>query len=352
MFLLLIFIVSGMLSALIIRFVQPNLIYSVRQGLVMVRANKAFLDKMAGRSDASPEFLQLLMHEARWENRDNDENEILERVIKIKELYRILDLRRPVLEKFRKEQKPQVCIVELASLLSNLGGRIKPNVEHNHTIINDSAILKFIGNQIRLAQGEKNFAHDEDVDEWFIENPISIEQVIEIMIAAVVGLAHRQQAAQEERHYQEHGEISFINSWDAIKKLEKRMRVLLRSELQKKYKAEEEVHEKIKEALGEVSYNECLKNMENTRHRSPQIAIDFLDFLYLGQLETLFFKEWIIFHNVFPRKEWLKNRFEKVIQVRNELAHNRDVAESDQALVIGYCSEIINRVENYESGDV
>ncbi len=347
----LIIVVLTIFLALIIRFVQPDLIYGLRQGLVMVRANKAFLDKMSGRSDVNPDFLKLLMHEAKWENRDNDENEILERVIKIKELYRILDLRRPVPEEFRKEQKPQLCIIELASLLGNLGMRVQPNVEHNHTVVNDRAILRFIGNQIRLAQNEKEFTPEESVDEWFIEYPISIEQVIEIMIAAVVGLAHRQQAAREEHRYQERGGINFVDAWTAIKKLEKRLRMLLRSELQKQYKVEEKVHERIKEALGEQSYNECLQNMEKSRRRTPEIALDFLDFVYLGQLETIFFKEWPVFSNIFPKKEWLKSRFEKVIQVRNELAHNRAVKEGEQALVIGYCSEIINRVENYESNN-
>ncbi|HZH30523.1 MAG TPA: hypothetical protein VEY11_07145 [Pyrinomonadaceae bacterium] len=333
------------------RFVQPELIYSLRQGLVMVKGNKAFIDKVAGRPNVDVVFRKLLMNEARYETRTHDATYILnERINKIKELYRLLDLRRPVPPEFIPEQKPQVCIVELGGLLANLGRHIEANIEHNDPVVNASALLRYVGNEIKASQGDLPFENDEEIDNWFIQNPISIEQVIEIMIAAVVGLAHRQQSANV--GMKENTGEGFIDPWPEIKKLEKRLRRLVRSEFQKKYRTDDKVHTRMKDVIGDENYNECLRNMEKSRKRTPEIALDFLDFVYLGHLETLIFKEWDIFGKVFPDKGWLKNKVEKIIQVRNEEAHNRKVATEDRMLVVGYCSEIRKRIENFEAGNV
>jgi hypothetical protein len=88
--------------------------------------------------------------------------------------YRLLDSRRRLV----KEQKPQVCIVELGGLLTNLGRRIEANPEHNNAVIRSGALLEYVANGIRASQNELPFESEEEIDQWFIDNPISIEQVI------------------------------------------------------------------------------------------------------------------------------------------------------------------------------
>jgi hypothetical protein len=331
---------------LVMRFIQPELIYGIRRGLVMVSTNKAFIDKMAGRSDVEDVFRQQLMREARYETRTYDEIFILQdRIVKISELYRLLDLRRRLV----KDQRPQVCIVELGGLLTNLGRQIDANPEHNSPVIKAGALLEFIGNGVRASQNELPFESEDEIDQWLIDNPISIEQVIELMIASVVGLAHRQQATRAEAS--QLSRIESLDVWSEIKKLEKRLRLLVRFQLQDKYKTEDEIYNRVRESLGEDSYQECLRRMEKVRKQASGVALDFLEFVYLGQLETLIFKEWDTFRDMFGEKLWLKKQVEKIIHVRNEEAHNRHVSADDKKMVIGYCSEIWTRIENYQAGD-
>src|SRR5207237_1611816 len=139
------------------------------------------------------------------------------------------------------------------------------------------ALLKYVGNTIRKAQGESEFDNDEEIDNWFIENPISLEQVIEIMISGVVGLAHRQQGVLRPSQPRFTEDVDPLRE---IKKLERRLRLLVRSELKKKYVSDDKVHRRIQEHLGEHAFGECLRNMEKTRKQNPGVAFDFLDFLY------------------------------------------------------------------------
>ena len=104
MIILLIILLALTALLLVMRFVQPEIVYGIRRGLVMVSTNKVFIDKMAGRSHVEKTFRELLMREARYETRTHDEIFILQdRIVKISELYRLLDLRRGLV----KEQKPR-----------------------------------------------------------------------------------------------------------------------------------------------------------------------------------------------------------------------------------------------------
>ncbi len=350
MILFFIVLVTVALFLMVMRFVQPEFIYILRRGLVTVRSNKAFLDVSAGRVSKDVLFWRLLTHDARDETRAHDPAYILnERVIRIRELYRLLDLRRDLPAKVRKEQRPQVCIVELGGLLSNLGRRVEADVEVNNPVVNASALLRYIGDTVRSSHDEKPFEQSDNIDDWYVENPITIEQVIELMLASVVGLAHRKQAAMAVKKARRKEPL---DHWLEIKTLEKRLRQFVRSELKKKYVTDDLMHKQIQVHLGGQVFSEVLRNMERSRRQNPGVAYDFFDFLYFGQLEAVMFKEWELFGGVFPEKRWLKEKLEKIIQVRNEEAHTRETNEREQMLVIGYCSEIANRIANFKAGDV
>ena len=338
---------GSLLFALVLRFVQPELIYGLRQVLLQIRTNKAFLDYEAGRVNLSPAFQELLIKDFRYEALDVDEEYVFRRVNKIRELYRALDPRRPLAENLLKEQQPQVCIVELAALLGSLGRRVEPKNEYHQPVISGRGLLTHIANEIRSSRQEDALPDDQSVYDWFTENPLSIEQTIEIMIAAALGLAFRQKALAETP-------VVFRDSprvdspLPSIFRVERRLRFIIRLEYQSKYKTEQDRNDRIKIVLGEKAYGEALQRMEERRSHSKGLAIDFFDFLYMGQLETLVFGEWEIFRYIFKEKMWLKQRIEKIVQVRNDLAHARHVPEQSLMLGLGYCGEIEDRLQYHD----
>jgi hypothetical protein len=334
------------LVLLVIRFVQPELIYSVRRALVAVGMNKAFIDKRAGRDNVNRRFKALLVSQARFETRIYNIAMLQDRVVKISELYRLLDPRRHLI----RSERPQVCIAELGSLAAELGRTLETNPEHNAPIVKASALLKHIADGILQSQDDKPL-DEERVDRWFINNPISIEQVIEILIAAVIALAHRQQttraAEREEIETPEH-----IDTWEEIKKLEKRLRFVIGRQLRRKFKTDAAVASRVQEILGEKNYAKCLERMDNARKRWPGIALDFFEFLYLGDLETLIFGEWTLFQDTFNERLWLKERIQAIISIRNEDAHNRALpSDDDRKIAIAACIDIRRRIAKMEAED-
>ncbi|HLM57379.1 MAG TPA: hypothetical protein VK422_14795 [Pyrinomonadaceae bacterium] len=181
----------AVLILLIVRFVQPKLIYAIRQAVVNIMTNRAFLDADEESEEAGEAFRELLAHDRRIEAYDYDEKYVTVRVHKIRQLYRIL-IRKPP-HPSAKARKPQECIVELADLVGNLGWHVTPDKKFNyHSTVEASAILAFIRDQIEKGVHRLGTREADEVDDWFVSHPISIEQAIEILNAAVFALAYRQ----------------------------------------------------------------------------------------------------------------------------------------------------------------
>lgn len=339
-------LVGLMLAFLVIRFILPELIYVVRQVLKEVRSNKAFLNYEAGSETANDVFVEQLMNDFRFETGPFDEDYALQRVIKLRELYRVLDLRRATTSQHARGLKPQVCIVEIASILGHLGIALTPKVEYNRSIVSATGLLAHIGNEVRRSQGDPNLLKDKNIENFFIEHPMSIEQAIELMIAAVFGLAYRQQA--QSMGSQRPSRTEIVDCGFVIGTLEKRIRLMVSTEYRRKYQSEQAVHDRIKQVLGPQVYADCIKRMDKSRKSSPGIALNFVDFLYTGELESLIFGDWDVFRSAFPDKHWLKTRLEKIIPVRNEAAHYREIPKADQMLVFGYCDEIERKIDVFE----
>jgi hypothetical protein len=66
--------------------------------------------------------------------------------------------------------------------------------ENNHSTLDANELLLFVSNTIRKGRGESPLEKAHEVEEYFIENPMSIEQISEILIAAVFGVAYRQRS--------------------------------------------------------------------------------------------------------------------------------------------------------------
>src|SRR5579872_145963 len=155
-------LIGGALSALILRFVQPELIYGLRKMLLKVQANKLFLDREEGRWGGNAIFQDILVKDFRYEALDLDQENVFRRINKIRELYRLLDSRRPLGgEGAAGNQQPEVCIIELAAVLGSLGRQIVPLVEYHQPIISGRGILTHIANEIRKTQLEEPLPNDD-----------------------------------------------------------------------------------------------------------------------------------------------------------------------------------------------
>jgi len=180
-----------LLVLMLARFIQPEMLYAVRHALVQVKTKKAFLDYYAQRFTAANRFPDLLGDDLRYETRDSDEEDVLKRVDKMRELYRVQMLK-SVVPGVKKYGKPQICIVELAGMLVNLGRKVKPDRKFKYHTVDAERLLRFICDEIRINNHEPPLEDVFDVEEWLRANPVSIEQVIEILISAIFGLSYRQ----------------------------------------------------------------------------------------------------------------------------------------------------------------
>jgi len=261
--------------------------------------------------------------------------------------------------------------------------------DYHQPTVSGRGILTYIANEVRKSQGNTLLSDDESVLRWFNENPLSGEQAIEIMIAAAYGLALRRasrikmistkpefkalpatepslgeampqppthtqldlgrlQANSETMAQPTQIQVDLetdIESFSTITTLERKLRELVRTEYQ--YFTEHRRSARMRDVLGEKTHGECLQRMEKSRSLSRGLAVDFLDFLYIGELETLIFGEWEIFRQVFHDKAWLKERVKMIIQVRNVVFHSRKVSRYLEHLTLGYCGEIAEKVEEW-----
>src|SRR5947209_8971337 len=192
---------SFLLAVLVLRFVQPEIIYIIREQLIRVGINKVMLEQEADRGKNHNErYNELTLKEFRYETLGHSTEYALERAGKIRELYSAMDAKRAEsMPELEAERRPQICIVELANLLRNMGEHLKPATEYDYKTVKADAILGFVTLQIREGQVGAGESEDNaaplplpsEIVNWFQVNPISIEQTVEILLAAVYGLAYR-----------------------------------------------------------------------------------------------------------------------------------------------------------------
>lgn len=320
--------------AMVLRFVQPSLLYGVRRFLREVRTNKATLDWEAGRSVANREFVAALTRDSHPETGDVSVGAARRRANKLRELYRILDLRKPLPDGVARQDSPTVCVIELADLIRNLAQHIKPSLENYRPVVPSGSLLKYVGQKVRLAEGVGGDLTDQDVGIWYIENPITIEQVIEMLIAVVEGVCFRLQAEEDAatRPRQEYSTL------DRLVNLERKLRGMIRAGHLAKYS-----EERIKGVLNSREYHECTKLMQNARVNGG-INVDILDYVYFRQLEKLILGDWDLFAAILLDRLWFTTHMERVIWARNELAHSRELSRAQDEAVRRSCEEISERV--------
>ncbi len=173
------------LVLMLLRFVEPDIIYWFREVLVDVRKNLAFLHADVGRPFAG--YQLLLIRDLRPEGVPREPREILSRVMKIRELYPLLDFRENEIPDFVEARNSNVCIVELANMLRSLAGNIQPSPDIAPMVMN---AYEHLARLVEFRTGAKA-VDEESVERHFTDKPVSIEEVSEILVAAVYALTYR-----------------------------------------------------------------------------------------------------------------------------------------------------------------
>lgn len=174
---------------LAVRLLFPGLLIVIRTALVSVEMNKAILDYTSGLT-VDGRMAEIIIKDLRWAKQETDRSSVLARICKLRELYRILNVTR---KQESKTTAPSnvICIVELADTLKRLARQTPPRPEFGYSCVEAQNLLLVIANNIRANKGEAPFTKEKEVEDWFTQSPISLEQVVEILIAAVFGLAYR-----------------------------------------------------------------------------------------------------------------------------------------------------------------
>ncbi len=173
-------IASVMLLALIVRFVQPELIYSLRSATNGVRAGRLFLEESKS-AVHSENFARLLVRDRRYESRTS--NVSTGRLTKIRELYKMAH------HDQNPRAIPEACIVELSDMLRTLGRRIEVSSGPDPDPTPANVILELLAREVSARRGLGAVPNDAlELGEWYMKHPISLEQAIELILASVVAL--------------------------------------------------------------------------------------------------------------------------------------------------------------------
>lgn len=175
----------------------------VRDMIVDIKIREAFLAAEEG--EDSDLFPLLLQKKLRCENVEGDIDEYLTRVLRIREVFRMCDLRQSTDMKFLATitRARRFCIRELAFMLSHLGMQAPGGSRGSDTSLPAARILGFLiaarrgsqhppasaeGGQVTSSAGEEILSAN-DVEERVFGESFDIEQAAELMVAALYVLA-------------------------------------------------------------------------------------------------------------------------------------------------------------------
>lgn len=171
---------------LILRFFQPELIYTLRQAIVKVEITKSFLEMDEKKDGYKQRYHKALAKDFRSESRRCDRPYVHQRLQKVKELYNLQD-------SIHEEKNYQNCIVELANLLSNIAQNLTLKRDYKYHLTYANEILNFLKDKrVEKDVSSVKPVESNSIEEWFKANPISVEQSVEVLVAVINALLIRE----------------------------------------------------------------------------------------------------------------------------------------------------------------
>lgn len=201
------FLIIGFIAlfALVIRFFIPEFIYVVRSAILRIRMAKFFFDLRAQRQIPDTLYSELYLADLRVEASLGDLDYALDRIKKIREFYLAFVNTRAKQPDLAQRWKPQICIVEAANLLSNIAARLESRPQDKTITVDSHQLLAFICGQSQPPDpqqpptGPTQVFKAKEVEEWFSAHPMSIEQISELLFAAIFAVAYRYRAQQNQQ---------------------------------------------------------------------------------------------------------------------------------------------------------
>ena len=192
----LIILTGTLFLLLVIRFVQPQIIYVFRQFVVSIRLNKLLLEAEERKVWKPQEYKKLLVQDLRPIGVSmGGVPAILARVAKVRELYSVLDMRRASVRTMREAENSQECTVELANMLASVSRALRPSAEYLDLSLKAHDILLLIAERRDRLNGREVTLPDptdeEQMEAYFKQHPLTLEQLNEIVIAAIYSSVYR-----------------------------------------------------------------------------------------------------------------------------------------------------------------
>ena len=214
-----------------------------------------------------------------------------------------------------------------------------PDKKYDYTPIDAYEILTLIGNRIRETKGLKRpMVNEKQVADWFMQFPISIEQVIEILIAAVNSLAYRHKAQSNTSLADTAPSVFELRS--LIENTKAGIAQMVYLSFQAKYLTDELVYERMRQILGDEKYKKYTQSVEKNTCLLYGVSLE--------DLQKLISSEKGIFHKVFGKDDWLERRIAELTPLLSNPPSDTFIPNSDLLLADRYCHEIKQRIEFFK----
>jgi hypothetical protein len=182
---------AAVFALLVLRFVQPALVHRVHEFVVRATINRMLLEAVEEGSPAPRNFGALLSLQL-WTESGPFNNAALElRCHRLREVMAALTTGE---HEGNAHERIGTGLVELADMVTILGNRFKPGAEERDEILDAEQLLQLIV-QRASPTGFASLPPGTDAATMLRQNPISIVQLGEMLIAVVYALLAREQSA-------------------------------------------------------------------------------------------------------------------------------------------------------------
>lgn len=205
-----------MLALILGRFVSPGAVYWVREFVASGKLNRQLLrPDLNEDADSRERFRAAVERNLRYQVVAQTPDAMMSRCLRIRELLSLLSARRDESTDSRPADLGG-AIMELADMLHHLSSRMKPGLDKATPIIGAAEILSGIIGRVDpvgtplsdpeddaivrsdtwfngAAEPLSSAATAEGVERWLMSRDLTAQQVGEILIAAIYGLAFREQ---------------------------------------------------------------------------------------------------------------------------------------------------------------
>jgi len=175
---------------IVIRFVHPRIIYWLRDIVVASRVKRDVLTAKDGRERLGRgRFASSLDRSLRYQVSGSTPEAMRWRCTRIRQLFGMMSERENGAARDRGP-RPDLAgtIMELADMVHGLGSRIPADYDTATPVVGAES---FLAQSISCVQGNAPL-NSEATEDWLAANPMSVEQIGELLIAAVYALAFRQ----------------------------------------------------------------------------------------------------------------------------------------------------------------